>query len=73
MVEGVGLGGYRYDKWRTNGNKDGQGPGRRREAHRAAPGGLKKDKAWDAELELGRRVAEAQNWARDLVNEPAAR
>ncbi len=70
IVEGVGLGVYRYEKWRTT-NKDDKNGATVEKLILLLGEGQKKDKAWDAVLELGQRVADATNFARDLVNEPA--
>jgi leucyl aminopeptidase len=70
IVEGFELGGYRYDRWRTT-NKDEKNAPRVDKVALALPEGIKKDKGLDAAVQLGKRIAEAQNWARDLVNEPA--
>jgi leucyl aminopeptidase len=70
IVEGFELGGYRFDRWRTT-NKDEKNAPRVDKVHLHLPEGVKKDKALDAAVTLGRKIADAQNWARDLVNEPA--
>lgn len=69
-VEGVLLGGYRYDKWRTTNREEKEAPVIDRVTLFLSEG-QKKQGTLDAAIELGRRVAEATNWARDLVNEPA--
>ena len=70
IVEGLVLGGYKYDKWRTT-NQDEKAAPRLDKVTLLLPEGEKKQKSWDGIVELARRVGEAQNWARDLVNEPA--
>jgi leucyl aminopeptidase len=70
MVEGLELGSYRFDRWRTT-NKEEKNAPRIDKIALALPDGTRKDKALEAALNLGKRVSEAQNWARDLVNEPA--
>jgi leucyl aminopeptidase len=69
-VEGFALGGYRYDRWRTT-NKEEKNAPRTDRVTIGLPDGMKKDKSIDAAVALGLEVAEATNWARDLVNEPA--
>jgi leucyl aminopeptidase len=83
-VEGLLLGAYRFDRYRTQGregaaNTDTEGRGAARavkgggaRVQLVLPEGVAPDAALTQELELGRRVGEAVNWARDLVNEPAA-
>ncbi len=81
VVEGFGLGAYRYDRWRTTNKEEQKAPRVDKVTLVPAPDepGAKKDKATlaaakrarEAALELGRQIAEATNWARDLVNEPA--
>src|SRR6185436_1982188 len=70
IVEGFELGAYRYDRWRTT-NKDEKNAQRVEKVALVLPEGVKKEKALDGAIALGRRVAEATNWAKDLVNEPA--
>jgi leucyl aminopeptidase len=70
IVEGFELGAYRYDRWRTT-NKDEKNAPRVEKVHLVLPEGVKKEKSFDAAIALGRQVAEATNWAKDLVNEPA--
>lgn len=70
VVEGFELGAYRYDRWRTT-NKDEKSAPRVDKVALFLPEGHPKDKALGAVVDLARRVAEAANWARDLVNEPA--
>jgi len=69
-VEGAGLGNYRYTRWRTT-NKDELSAPRVDKVHLFLPEGVKKEKTFDAQIDLGQRVVDATNWARDLVNEPA--
>ncbi|MFT3836809.1 MAG: leucyl aminopeptidase [Myxococcaceae bacterium] len=70
IAEGIDLGAYRFDKWRTT-NKDEKSAPRIDKVALALPDGIKRDKSIDAALALGQSVAEATNWARDMVNEPA--
>jgi leucyl aminopeptidase len=69
-AEGMVLGSYRFDRYRTTNPEEKNAP--RLESVRilVAPekaAGVSVRRA----LELGQRIAEATNWARDLVNEPA--
>jgi leucyl aminopeptidase len=69
-VEGIVLGAYRFDRYRSSRNeKDGR---RTDKVFLVLPDGAKKDRAIDEAIALGRRIGEATNWAKDLVNEPAA-
>lgn len=70
IVEGAVLGGYRYDRWRTT-NKDEKNAPRVDKVQLLLPDGVKKDKSMDGTVALARAIAEATNFARDLVNEPA--
>ncbi|MEW6432449.1 MAG: leucyl aminopeptidase [Myxococcota bacterium] len=69
VVEGFGLGAYRYDRWRTQ-NPD-NGAARTDKVQLVLPDGVKKEKSQDEAIALGREIVAATNWARDLVNEPA--
>ncbi|MCC6336016.1 MAG: leucyl aminopeptidase [Myxococcales bacterium] len=69
VVEGFGLGAYRFERWRTQ-HKD-NGSAKVDKVQLVLPDGLKKEKAHDEVLALAREVVGATNWARDLVNEPA--
>ena len=67
VAEGLVLGGYRFDRYRT---QDPDLPTPIRKV--TVLGGARTDaKGARAALERGRIVAEAVNWARDLVNTPA--
>lgn len=68
VTEGLLLGAYRFDRWRS---KDDDHRVQVKSALLVGPDARKKDPAIAKALELGRSVAEAVNWARDLVNEPA--
>ncbi|RJS19265.1 leucyl aminopeptidase [Corallococcus sp. H22C18031201] len=68
-VEGLELGAYRFDKYKASAKEDKGGPKLGRVAL-LLPEGVQKDKALDGAVTLARNVAEAVNWARDLVNEP---
>lgn len=69
VVEGFGLGAYRYDRWRTQ-HKD-NGASKTDKVQLVLPDGVKKEKAHDETIALAKEVVTATNWARDLVNEPA--
>lgn len=70
VAEGFVLGSYRFDRYRTK-KDDGPADGGPKQVALALPDGTEKKPAHDEMVELGKRVAEATNWARDLVNEPA--
>ncbi|MHB8875051.1 MAG: leucyl aminopeptidase [Myxococcaceae bacterium] len=70
-VEGLVLGGYRFDRYRTT-NKDEKSAARVEKTVLLLPEGHKRTRPLDEAITLGRRIAEATNWAKDLVNEPAA-
>jgi leucyl aminopeptidase len=69
-VEGLVLGSYRYDRWKTT-NKEEKSAPRVGKVFLHLPDGMKVEKSLDRVVALGRRIAEATNWAKDLVNEPA--
>ena len=68
VVEGAIVGDYDADRYRTERNSE-----RRIDRLDLASGGAKLDAAASAALERGRIIAEAQNFTRDLVNEPSNR
>ncbi|HVE87838.1 MAG TPA: leucyl aminopeptidase, partial [Myxococcales bacterium] len=71
VVEGFVLGAYRFDRYRSK-KDDGAGDAPAlRSVALALPDGTAHARAHEAMVELGQRVADATNWARDLVNEPA--
>jgi leucyl aminopeptidase len=70
-VEGLLLGSYRFDRYRTT-NKEEKSASRVEKVVLILPEGHKRSKALDEAVAMGRRIAEATNWAKDLVNEPAA-
>ncbi len=70
VIEGFVLGGYRYDRWKTQ-NKDEKHAPKLDKVQLFLPEGVKKEKSHDAVVAHARLIAEATNWARDLVNEPA--
>lgn len=67
-AEGLELGAYRYTKWKTKNEDDA--PHTVETVTLVLPKGERPSAALNAALVLGRRVGEATNWARDLVNEP---
>ena len=69
VVEGVALGAYKFDRYKTQGRDDAKAVKLERVAL-ALPVGVEAGAGLKAAVDLGRRVAEAANWARDLVNEP---
>ncbi len=86
VVEGFGLGAYRYDRWRTTNKEEKNAPRVEKVQLVLAPetsvpakdpaakkeaAAASRKQAREAALELGRQVVDATNWARDLVNEPA--
>ncbi|MBZ5562754.1 MAG: leucyl aminopeptidase [Acidobacteriia bacterium] len=66
LAEGALLGDYDADRYRTERNGE-----RRIDTLWLAAGGAPAGEAANAALECGRILAEAQNFTRDLVNEPA--
>ncbi|MCI0572905.1 MAG: leucyl aminopeptidase [Myxococcaceae bacterium] len=70
-VEGFVLGAYRFDRYRTLGREaQAQKPPSRVQVH--LPERVTRGATLEEAVALGQRVGEAVNWARDLVNEPAA-
>ena len=68
MVEGALLGGYRFERYRTESRNEGAlGPDA---VVLAVPAGAERSRDVKAEVELGRALASAVAWARDLVNLP---
>ena len=65
---GLVLRAYKFDRYKT-GNKDDKKAPALGEV-RFSVKGASRSRELDAAVELGRRVAESTNWARDLVNEP---
>ena len=70
VVEGFELGAYKYDRWKTQ-NKEEKNAPRVDKVQLFLPEGVKKEKAHDELVAHARLIAQATNWARDLVNEPA--
>ncbi|SET58497.1 leucyl aminopeptidase [Stigmatella erecta] len=69
IVEGLLLGAYRFDHYKSTAKEEKASP-RTTTVRLVLPEETQKSPALEQALELGRRVAEATNWARDLVNEP---
>jgi leucyl aminopeptidase len=69
-AEGIVLGGYRFDRYRTTNKEEKEAP-RLAEVGLVLPAGASKGKELSEALALGAAVGQATNWARDLVNEPA--
>jgi leucyl aminopeptidase len=69
VVEGLMLGAYRFDKYKSSARED-KNPAKVGKVALVLPDGLDKSRELEDALALARRVAEATNWARDLVNEP---
>ncbi|HXN41094.1 MAG TPA: M17 family peptidase N-terminal domain-containing protein, partial [Myxococcaceae bacterium] len=69
VVEGILLGDYRYDRFRSPSSPDKRTP----HLHEVVLLTSDRDPAkLKPILRLSTKIAEATNWARDLVNEPAA-
>lgn len=69
VVEGLELGAYRFDKYKSSAREE-KGTPKPTKVALALPEGTEKSRDVEDALALGKRVAEASNWARDLVNEP---
>jgi leucyl aminopeptidase len=70
-VEGLSLGAYRFDRYRTTNTEETRAP-RLAAIDLHLPQGTTAGRGLQAMVTIGAAVAEATNWARDLVNEPAA-
>jgi leucyl aminopeptidase len=70
VAEGLELGAYRFDRYRSLSAEEKNGP-RLEKASLVLPKGETRTPALSQALALGQRIAAATNWARDLVNEPA--
>jgi leucyl aminopeptidase len=68
VAEGLVLGAYRFERYKTQG-RDARAPALA-SVKLLLPEGQEKSRELQAALDHGVRVAEATNWARDLVNEP---
>lgn len=70
-VEGLALGAYKFDRYKTVG-REKKGEATQVENVRfVLPEGQTKSKQLDEMVKLGQQIAEGVNFARDLVNEPA--
>jgi leucyl aminopeptidase len=69
VVEGVLLGLYKFDRYKTAA-KEEKNAVRLDTVRLSLPEGVSKSRELEEAMKLGQRVAEATNWARDLVNEP---
>ncbi|WP_257458208.1 leucyl aminopeptidase [Archangium lipolyticum] len=69
-VEGLELGAYRFERYKSSAAKEDKNAPKLTTVRLALPGGTDKTKEHDQAVALAQRVAEATNWARDLVNEP---
>jgi leucyl aminopeptidase len=70
-VEGLVLGAYRFDRYRTTQREENGAP-RLEEVQLLLPGEKRPTLSTKRAIELGQKIAEATNWARSLVNEPAS-
>ena len=70
VVEGLELGAYKFDKWRTT-NKDEKNAPRVEKVVLQLPDGQKKSPSLEGAAAMAVALSSATNWARDLVNEPA--
>jgi leucyl aminopeptidase len=71
VVEGLVLGAYRFDRYRTTQREENHAP-HLEEVQLLLAGEKRPTLSTKRAIELGQKIAEATNWARDLVNEPAA-
>ncbi|MBZ4422400.1 leucyl aminopeptidase [Myxococcus sp. RHSTA-1-4] len=69
VAEGLLLGAYRFDKYKSSAREE-KNPARVGKVALVLPEGVEKTRELDDALALAKRVGEATNWARDLVNEP---
>ncbi|QSQ14414.1 leucyl aminopeptidase [Myxococcus landrumensis] len=69
VVEGLELGAYRFDKYKSSAREE-KGAQKPVKVALVLPEGTEKSRAVEDALALARTVSEATNWARDLVNEP---
>jgi leucyl aminopeptidase len=69
IVEGLLLGAYKFDRYKTAGKEEKKTP-KLSTVRLVLPEGLSPSRELEDAVKLGRHVAEATNWARDLVNEP---
>ncbi|MGZ3461638.1 MAG: leucyl aminopeptidase, partial [Archangium sp.] len=69
VVEGLELGTYRFERYKTSAKEEKNAP-RLTTVRLSLPSGVEKTKEHEQAVAFAQRVAEATNWARDLVNEP---
>ncbi len=69
VVEGLVLGAYRFERYKSSAKEEKNAP-KLTTVRLALPAGVEKTKEHEQAVALGQRVADATNWARDLVNEP---
>lgn len=69
VVEGLELGAYRFERYKSSAREEKNAP-KLTTARLLLPDGVEKTKELEQAVALAQRVAEATNWARDLVNEP---
>jgi leucyl aminopeptidase len=69
-VEGLILGSYRFDRYRSKSADESQDTSLD-EVQLLLPPDKRSSASIKRAVELGQKVAEATNWARDMVNEPA--
>ncbi|MFN0062518.1 MAG: leucyl aminopeptidase [Myxococcaceae bacterium] len=69
VAEGLWLGAYTFDRYRSKGPDEKPSP-KLSDALLLLPRQSVKDRAATSALALAKRISEATNWARDLVNEP---
>jgi leucyl aminopeptidase len=70
VVEGLELGAYRFERYKSSAKKEEKNAPKLTTVRLALPGGVDKTKEHEQAVALAQSVAEATNWARDLVNEP---
>jgi leucyl aminopeptidase len=70
IAEGLLLGVYKFDRYKTGGKEEKKAPGLGT-VRLVLPEGSSHGAELEEAVKLGRHVSEATNWARDLVNEPA--
>jgi leucyl aminopeptidase len=69
VVEGLELGAYRFERYKSSAREEKNAP-KLTTVRLLLPGDVDKTKELEQTVALAQRVAEATNWARDLVNEP---
>jgi leucyl aminopeptidase len=69
VVEGLELGAYRFDRYKSSSKEEKNAP-KLTAVRLVLPEGVQKTKELEQAVEQAQRLAEATNWTRDLVNEP---